>query len=317
MNLTVDSDHDSVQVLLDQDGNGIFELEMPPDLVIATQELSYANAGWYLFSPPVDLSGQSADSVLQDISQGMAFTWRNSAYVQVDTLRMGQGYWLPVASEMQSTLSGSRKDSLVLHLSAGWHLLGPLSQSMSFADPQDTPDGSIVATFGWDPQNRAYYQTNQLNVGEGYWVAVLQECNLLLKASGGSSVHKSNQTQLWQSFAGRFGEQPPPPPQLDGTGQGAPSLPEDFQLAQNYPNPFNSATNVEFTLGRTEQVSVRIFNVNGQMIRSLVSAPVSAGTHRVIWDGRDERGEQAPTGVYVCRLDAHGFARAIKMLLLR
>ncbi|MGH7491012.1 MAG: right-handed parallel beta-helix repeat-containing protein [bacterium] len=91
----------------------------------------------------------------------------------------------------------------------------------------------------------------------------------------------------------------------------------DYQLAQNYPNPFNPETSISYQLPKASQVSVTIYNLVGQRLRTLVHAHQAAGNYRLIWNGKDEAGEIVPSGTYLCRLQAGDFVQTRKMSLLR
>jgi hypothetical protein len=95
------------------------------------------------------------------------------------------------------------------------------------------------------------------------------------------------------------------------------SLPDHFSLSQNYPNPFNSTTIIEYKLPSPTHVTVEIYNMLGQKVRTLVDDNISAGHYRVEWDGNMESGRTAATGVYLYRIQAGDFVRTKKMLLLR
>ena len=87
---------------------------------------------------------------------------------------------------------------------------------------------------------------------------------------------------------------------------------------QVWPNPFNTTTHLGFYLNQAASVHVAIYNVQGQLVRTLVDAPLDAGTHQVRWDGRDERSHAAATGPYFVRfLTEHSPPRYAKLLLLR
>jgi len=94
-------------------------------------------------------------------------------------------------------------------------------------------------------------------------------------------------------------------------------LPTEFTLGQNYPNPFNPETRIEFGLPRSAHVKLEILNLLGQRVRVLVDASRSAGWHSVWWDGRDETGRVASSGVYFYRMQADEFNVTRKMILLR
>ena len=98
-----------------------------------------------------------------------------------------------------------------------------------------------------------------------------------------------------------------------------PELPaaDRVALRQNRPNPFNPSTTIEYSLATPGLLSLRIYDAGGRLIRTLVDGKRPAGRHEAIWNGLDDRGRPAASGVYFCRLDAHGMSLARKMVLLR
>ncbi|MCP4684310.1 MAG: T9SS type A sorting domain-containing protein [bacterium] len=95
------------------------------------------------------------------------------------------------------------------------------------------------------------------------------------------------------------------------------NLPIEYALSQNYPNPFNPSTVIEFQLPSKAVVDIEVFNVLGQKVRSLVSRPLPAGQHSVVWEGRLTGGNAAPTGVYFYRLRTAETSLTRKMLLIK
>ena len=86
---------------------------------------------------------------------------------------------------------------------------------------------------------------------------------------------------------------------------------------QVWPNPFNATTHLVFRLHQAASVHVTIYNVHGQRVRTLVNAPLHAGAHQMQWDGRDERGHSAATGLYLARFRIeHSPPRYAKLVLL-
>jgi photosystem II stability/assembly factor-like uncharacterized protein len=92
-------------------------------------------------------------------------------------------------------------------------------------------------------------------------------------------------------------------------------IPQNFALEQNYPNPFNPGTVISFRLPVSSQIKLHIYNLTGQMVRTLVDAQKSAGRHQVVWDGLNERGGHLPSGVYLYRIEAGDF-RAVRRLAM-
>jgi hypothetical protein len=84
------------------------------------------------------------------------------------------------------------------------------------------------------------------------------------------------------------------------------------------PNPFNPHTTIRFELGRAGRVRLRIYGVNGALVRTLADRPFPAGDHRLVWDGEDDRGHALASGTYFMRLDADGGSpESRKVILLR
>jgi hypothetical protein len=97
----------------------------------------------------------------------------------------------------------------------------------------------------------------------------------------------------------------------------AAKLPKKYILVQNYPNPFNPETTIEYRLPSQSKVTLVIYNVLGQQIRTLTNTVQNAGTHQIIWDARDDRGELQPTGVYLYVLSTNERHITKKMVLMR
>lgn len=89
------------------------------------------------------------------------------------------------------------------------------------------------------------------------------------------------------------------------------------ELQQNYPNPFNPGTQISFRLAEPEHVIIRIFDPLGHQIRVLGNRHFAAGDYTLRWDGSDAGGMPAPSGVYLCRLQAGSFSRVMKLVLVR
>ncbi|RIK66264.1 hypothetical protein DCC62_25350 [candidate division KSB1 bacterium] len=96
------------------------------------------------------------------------------------------------------------------------------------------------------------------------------------------------------------------------------SLPTQFMLQQNYPNPFNPSTAITYQLPLNSEVKLAVYNIAGQLVRKLVDGErQSAGAHTITWDGKDESGKLAASGVYVYRLETVSRVDSQKMILLR
>ncbi len=96
-----------------------------------------------------------------------------------------------------------------------------------------------------------------------------------------------------------------------------PELPVDYLLSQNYPNPFNPTTNIKFAIPQAGNVKIAVYNLLGQEVRTLVSSYVDRGTGVVSWDGRDNNGKMASTGMYIYRMTSGSFVQSLKMMFMK
>jgi hypothetical protein len=93
--------------------------------------------------------------------------------------------------------------------------------------------------------------------------------------------------------------------------------PDHFALEQNFPNPFNPSTTIMYSLAQKGFVSMKIHDLLGREIRTLVTGNQAAGSHRVEWDGLNDRGLQVPSGIYFYTLTTKGFRETRKLVMLR
>lgn len=95
------------------------------------------------------------------------------------------------------------------------------------------------------------------------------------------------------------------------------NIPATFELAQNYPNPFNPATRIKFGLPSNSLVTLKVYNLLGQEIATLVDETVKAGTHETEWNGKDKNGADVSSGIYFYKLTAGDFVETKKMMLVK
>ena len=95
------------------------------------------------------------------------------------------------------------------------------------------------------------------------------------------------------------------------------SLPQQFLLHQNFPNPFNPETRIRYDLKETANVKLRIYNILGEEVRTLMKEKQDPGFKSILWDGRDHSGAAVASGIYIYRLEANAFSQSRKMVLLR
>jgi hypothetical protein len=93
--------------------------------------------------------------------------------------------------------------------------------------------------------------------------------------------------------------------------------PESYILAQNYPNPFNPSTTIRYGLPEDAAVNLVIYDIRGNVVRSLASGQKAAGWHELIWNGRNDQGVPIGSGLYLTRFQAGDYQKVIKMMYLK
>jgi len=93
--------------------------------------------------------------------------------------------------------------------------------------------------------------------------------------------------------------------------------PAGWELNQNYPNPFNPTTSIRYSLQRTGQVEVTVYNMLGQTVRVLENGVQAPGVYETTWDGRDAHGKEVASGMYLYRISTDDFTETRKMMLLK
>jgi hypothetical protein len=94
-------------------------------------------------------------------------------------------------------------------------------------------------------------------------------------------------------------------------------VPGPTAMYGNYPNPFNPSTTFRYSLSEQGEVSIRIYNMLGQVVKTVVNQVQTAGYHEVKWDGTNETGSKVSSGIYVYRMEAGRFVETNKLLLLK
>ncbi len=94
-------------------------------------------------------------------------------------------------------------------------------------------------------------------------------------------------------------------------------IPTSYSLSQNFPNPFNPSTKIEYQVPVSEQVVLKIYDMLGREVRTLVDELQQPGTYRTEWDGRDNSGREVVSGVYFYQLKTRGYLKTNKMMLVR
>ncbi len=95
------------------------------------------------------------------------------------------------------------------------------------------------------------------------------------------------------------------------------SFAQNFELYQNYPNPFNPETQIQFNLAKDAKVQINIFNIRGQLVRTLTNSRYTAGSHQIQWDGANNIGNKVVSGVYFYQMKANNGIQTRKMMFVQ
>jgi hypothetical protein len=95
------------------------------------------------------------------------------------------------------------------------------------------------------------------------------------------------------------------------------AAPRAYRLAQNYPNPFNPSTTIRFDMKEKGPVTLKVYDVAGQLVRTLVDDVRDAASYSIPWDGRNNIGSEVASGIYFYKMETMGFGATKKLVLLR
>lgn len=254
-------------------------------------------AGWNMVSNPVT-SGNDSLHRLFPTANSVAFSYDPGAGYQVSPLIGPRlGYWVRFPDTDTVELPGLRRSADTIGVAAGWNMVGSVTGPLSAAAvTSDVPGMATSHYFGY---NSGYYTSDTIWPGSGYWVKASQTGNLIFSPAG----------QLGATSAVRIvptAELPPSPPGV------VPEKPAVFELAQNYPNPFNPATRFEFQIAQPAFVTLKVYDVLGREVATLVNETRLPGKYSVEWDATGE-----PSGVYYSRLRSGTFLETRKLVLIR
>ncbi len=95
------------------------------------------------------------------------------------------------------------------------------------------------------------------------------------------------------------------------------SIPTDFSLDQNYPNPFNPKTIINYRLPESAEISLIIYDIKGNIVKTIESGRLVAGRYTYVWNGQDNTDQPVSTGLYFTKIQADSYSRTIKMIFLK
>jgi len=322
---------------------------------VQPDEITYDLAmGWNLISfiAPDGMSPANAFAqIVEDIiivknREGQVY-WPNYGIDQINALHLGEGYKIKLSSAVTFSYPSSVSKISVASASAAdpSHFIPVLNTGYNstitittFSTQLlcETPlaigveigvfcagelcvgaavwEGKNTAITVWGDDQDTVETIEGIRAGEEYMFKIWQkatdtEYNAIATYSTGSSKYVLDAIVVLESL----------------TGEEIPSSVEDlhtpnkFILSQNSPNPFNSSTTIEYAIpaGISEQVCLKVYDLRGALVRTLVDEVHDSGVHSALWDGTDETGNKVSSGIYIYRLQAGKFNKSNKMLLVK
>ncbi|PIS45593.1 MAG: hypothetical protein COT22_04435, partial [Ignavibacteria bacterium CG08_land_8_20_14_0_20_37_9] len=174
-------------------------------------------------------------------------------------------------------------------------------------EPISVSSGSFWSGVAYFPKNKI---TSGTPIGYKFYVT---NCTFGGWESGIENrvfnLPESDSTLVWKFFNDKN-----PLTELE---EETPLVANEFMLYQNYPNPFNPATTINFSIAEKSNVQLRVFNLLGEVVKTLVNQNEEAGVHSITWNGLNETGAPVNSGIYLLRLEADSQIQMRKMILLK
>lgn len=263
--------------------------------------IQYSNSD--VFASPTSTTSATQSLAVSGLTSGATYYWKVQAHYTTGSPSPWSAVWsftIQVGSPkvVQPIVGGP--DNVQINTSyatLSWFTPMQAPSAMKYeVDYADNPDFSnakqvsdIAAT---------HIQVNELNSNTQYYWRVKS------KADDGTYSYYSNTGSF------KVGDK--------ATAVGNESvIPKEFSVSQNYPNPFNPITVINYALPKSTFVSIKIYNMLGQEVKTLVNSEKSAGTYSVQWGGDNNYGQQVSSGTYIYRVVAGEYSRTLKMTLVK
>jgi hypothetical protein len=295
-------------VAVDTHGNKSAPSDQVSVLVSGATEF-HVSDNWNMMSVSLTVSDYHA-SVLYPTAVSSAFAYQG-LYVTQPILANAKGYWVKFSGSQNIVVSGDVRAIDSVDVVQGWNMIGSLSSAVSVSSISTIPGGIVTSPiFGYDG---AYQNATTVDPGRGYWVKVSRSGKLYLSSSGEPPIG------VPITLIEQRSEAPPPPPE-QADGPQSTSFPAEIALEQNYPNPFNPATVIRYslparvgpTLLSVYPVSLRVYNMLGQQVATLVDGIQAPGYKAVSWNA-----SEVPSGLYYYRLTVGAYNEIKKMMLVK
>ncbi|HBZ01009.1 MAG TPA: hypothetical protein DEO84_06785 [candidate division Zixibacteria bacterium] len=281
--------------------------------------------GIYIFGTSPGATPQILGNYIAGFTQGGIYltTVTSRGLISFTTIDAGSIYGIYCTSSSVSILgdppNGNGKRNLIHGNTNGIWLTSssnPIIRRTKF--DQNNPRNLYIASGCWpDIHPQTLDQANSFHSLAGFSYCDIYNANASpIDATGnywGENPPADN--QIYNATYVPYYTQDPlprmaPPSPING-------LPNDLELATVYPNPFNPTATISFGLASPQVVSVNIYNIMGQKIRSLSEGYLQAGTISFIWDGKDSEGRPVSSGLYFCSIQTETKQQTVKLTMLK
>lgn len=189
--------------------------------------------------------------------------------------------------------------------------IGPLSNAVAaheFLDPQGNAGAYSAAASVWHGRTQTVGGTVYDRVDVTFPYGIQYIFPISQKAPAGSSAI----ARLFEDLLVAFNH-----PINDGGATDNPSVRLKTALHENSPNPFNPSTTLAFRIAEKGNYTLRVYNLRGELVKTLIDGELEAGEQSVVWNGRDRAGASVASGVYLYALEGEGFSQTRKMALVK
>jgi hypothetical protein len=264
----------------------------------AVAEYRFEKPGWHLISLPIWLDNCYVPDLFSKENYGSLYCWdpQKNVYLETDSLKTGQGYWIYVERPFSAKLQGVPvfQNRGILH--KGWNMMGSVyHEELHFNDLIFEPAKVYQSLMWWNPALLTYETHTTFIKNAGYWVLAFEDCQWLMDPELSSAYPQTLSMHIPSSQLFN----PPPPPGVYTSVPVKEQKESKMAQLELYPNPFQNEITLSYQLTAYTEVYLTVYNLKGQMIQTFVKGVQAPGRHEWVWNAVDEKGRPLPSGLYL------------------